>query len=72
MARSGDSRGNAMCHVAFGFTLQNGWSQLNTSTIGGTVTDSSGAVVPDATVTILDEGTQTPNCDQRPMRKALT
>jgi len=45
----------------FGFAVKNGWSQLNTGTIGGTVTDSSGAIVPDATVTILNEGTQSQN-----------
>ncbi|HEV2378366.1 MAG TPA: carboxypeptidase regulatory-like domain-containing protein [Terriglobia bacterium] len=39
----------------------NSWSQLNTTTIGGTVTDSTGAAVPDATVTITNEGTQTPS-----------
>lgn len=33
------------------------WSQLSTSTIGGTVTDNSGAVVPEATITLVNEGT---------------
>lgn len=49
----------AMCLLSF--AEYNGWSQLNTGTIGGTVTDSSGAIVPDATVTILNEGTQSQN-----------
>src|SRR5215831_16361929 len=33
------------------------WSQLSTGTIAGTVTDESGAVVPGATITIVNEGT---------------
>src|SRR5580704_926461 len=36
------------------------FAQLSTTaTITGTVTDSAGAIVPDATVTIVDEATKT-------------
>lgn len=36
---------------------RNCWSQLSTGIIAGTVTDNSGAVVPEATITIRNEGT---------------
>ena len=36
---------------------RNCWSQLSSGTIAGTVTDNSGAVVPEATITIRNEGT---------------
>jgi hypothetical protein len=39
-------------------STQTSWSQLNTATIGGTITDSTGAAIPGATVTITNEGTQ--------------
>ena len=35
-----------------------GWSQANSATFYGTVTDPTGAVVPDAEVTLTQEGTQ--------------
>jgi hypothetical protein len=39
------------------FVTRNCWSQLSTGTISGTVTDKSGAVVPEATITIVNQGT---------------
>lgn len=39
------------------FGLHNCWSQISTATISGTVSDNSGAVVPAATVTAVNEGT---------------
>src|SRR5579864_6272771 len=39
------------------FVTHNCWSQLSTGTIAGTVTDASGAVVPAAPITIVNEGT---------------
>ncbi|HEV2277956.1 MAG TPA: carboxypeptidase regulatory-like domain-containing protein [Acidobacteriaceae bacterium] len=40
------------------FAGATGWSQAVTATVVGTVTDSSGAVVPNATVTLTNQGTQ--------------
>src|SRR5262245_3030306 len=37
-----------------------GWSQANSATFHGTVTDPTGAVVPRATVTLTNEDTQAP------------
>src|SRR5690348_16726805 len=34
-----------------------GWSQVSTSTVTGTVVDTSGAVVPEATIKVTNEGT---------------
>ena len=36
---------------------QSAWSQVGNGTIAGTVTDKSGAVVPGATITIVNDGT---------------
>ena len=33
------------------------WGQIDTATLVGTVADPSGAVIPNATVTVRDEGT---------------
>lgn len=43
--------------IVFGCAPRPSWCQLTTSTISGTVTDSSGAVVPGATVTIINQDT---------------
>ncbi len=43
--------------LLFSLTPQLAWPQLSTGTISGTVTDNSGAVVPGATITIVNEGT---------------
>ena len=39
------------------FVAASGWSQATTGTVAGTVTDSSGAVVPGATIVLLNEET---------------
>ena len=47
--------------VWFLVSAGSGWSQVTTATFYGIVTDSSGAVVPGATVTLTHEGTATVN-----------
>ena len=42
------------------FCAQGAWAQVDTGTILGTVTDSSGALVPNATVTITNQATAAP------------
>ncbi|HWC18446.1 MAG TPA: carboxypeptidase-like regulatory domain-containing protein, partial [Terriglobales bacterium] len=43
--------------VAFCLLLASAWAQVSTSRIEGTVQDKSGAVVPDALVKVMNEGT---------------
>jgi hypothetical protein len=49
----------ALCVLGASVLLSGGWlfAQVDTGTILGTVKDSSGAVVPDAQVTIINQGT---------------
>ena len=50
--------GKVVCTVALGvFAAANGNAQSTFATLTGTVTDASGAVVPNATVTVTNEGT---------------
>ncbi len=42
----------------FVLTASSLWAQVDTGSIGGTIHDSSGAVIPNATVTLIDEGTK--------------
>ena len=47
-----------VCLVAvLGFASQKLWAQMNASTISGTVTDSSGAVVPGVAIIVLNQDT---------------
>ena len=46
-----------LCSALLAFAPKLLWSQLSTGTIAGTVNDESGAVVPGATITIVNEGT---------------
>ena len=39
-------------------TTERAWSQASSATFYGTVTDPTGAVVPDAKVTLIEQGTQ--------------
>ena len=43
--------------VALLFLATTGYAQVFSGTITGTVTDSTGAVVPDATITVTNTGT---------------
>ena len=47
-----------VCALALVFAEQVCWPQANSATFYGTVTDPSGAVVPDATVTLTQQDTQ--------------
>jgi carboxypeptidase family protein len=46
-----------LCGLALA-PLRTAWAQANSATLYGTVTDPSGAVVPSATVTLTQQGTQ--------------
>jgi hypothetical protein len=46
-----------LCTALLAFAPKLIWSQMSSGTIAGTVTDESGAVVPAATITIVNEGT---------------
>ena len=49
--------GVMLCTALLAFAPKLIWSQMSSGTIAGTVTDESGAVVPAATITIVNEGT---------------
>ena len=46
-----------LCTTLLAAAPKSVWSQISSGTIAGTVTDNSGAVVPEATITIRNEGT---------------